>query len=71
MTARPPEASYDRSVVVLSLAMHVDVTPDGRYAVIADWMEEPFVADTWEACYEEALRQRRNGTRRTLDAAAE
>ena len=50
--------------------MHFERTPDGRYAVIADWMEEPYVADSWYLVWEEAIRQRATPKRR-LDAAAE
>lgn len=70
MTARAPEAGYDRSVVVPSLAMVFSTTPDNRCAVLAPWMDEPFEAATFEECYWEALRQR-SAPRRALDAAAE
>lgn len=71
MKAPSAGTGYDQGVVVLSLAMHFDKTPDGRCAVLADWMDEPFVADSFYECWNEAIRQRAQGPRRNLDAAAE
>lgn len=71
MKARASEAGYDRRVSVPSLDMIFDKTPDGRCTVLAPWMDEPFEADTFYECWNEAIRQRAQGPRRNLDAAAE
>ena len=59
----------ERVPVVPSLDLHFERLPDGRVAVIAPWMDEPFEADTWVECWDEAFRQRREHRRGTLHAA--
>ena len=38
--------------------MVVERTEDGRYSILADWLEDPVIADTFEDAYELAIRAR-------------
>lgn len=43
---------------LLSLDMLVERTEDGQYRILADWLDEPVTAKTFEEAYELALRAR-------------
>lgn len=44
--------------VVRSLDMVVYRLPDGRWAVLAEWLTDPVVAQTWPEAYWLAIRER-------------